>query len=95
MIEPRADRPRAITLGTYKAYDAENFVDELRMMHVTPHVEQNTSGRNSATDAHDAARRLPYEPAHPQAPRGDPLDKAIGGRRRPVSEAFQPATKRA
>ena len=29
LIEPRADRPRA-TLGADKAYDAEDFVNELR-----------------------------------------------------------------
>jgi transposase len=50
MIEPRADRPRAITLGADKAYDAEDFVNELRSMKVTPHVAQNTSGRRSAID---------------------------------------------
>jgi len=50
MIEPRADRPRAITLGADKAYDAEDFVNELRSMTVTPHVAQNTSGRSSAID---------------------------------------------
>src|SRR5580704_12153825 len=43
MIEPRADRPRAITLGADKAYDAEDFVNELRSMTVTPHVAQNTA----------------------------------------------------
>ncbi|MFK4654284.1 hypothetical protein ABIF97_004218 [Bradyrhizobium japonicum] len=32
MIEPRADRPRAITLGPDKAYHAEDFVNELRSM---------------------------------------------------------------
>ena len=37
MIEPRADRPTAITLGADKAYDAEDFVNELRSMNVTPH----------------------------------------------------------
>ena len=31
MIEPRADRPRAITLGADKGYDAEDFVNELRV----------------------------------------------------------------
>ena len=36
MIEPRADRPQAITLGADKAYDAEDFVNELRSMTVTP-----------------------------------------------------------
>jgi hypothetical protein len=49
MIEPRADRSTAITLGADKAYDAEDFVNELRSMNVTPHV--NTSGRSSAVDA--------------------------------------------
>jgi IS5 family transposase len=50
MIEPYADRPRAITLGADKGYDAEDFVNELRSMKVTPHVAQNTSGRASAID---------------------------------------------
>jgi len=50
MIEPRGDRPRAITLGADKAYDAEDFVNELRSMGVTPHVAQNTSGRRSTID---------------------------------------------
>jgi hypothetical protein len=38
MIEPRADRPQAITLGADKAYDAEDFVNELRSMKATLHV---------------------------------------------------------
>ena len=50
MIEPRAERPRAITLGADKAYDAEDFVNELRAMKVTPHVAQNTGNRRSAID---------------------------------------------
>jgi transposase len=50
MIEPHADRPTAITLGADKAYDAEDFVNELRSMGVTPHVAQNASGRSSAID---------------------------------------------
>jgi hypothetical protein len=50
MIEPRADRPQAITLAADKAYDAEDFINELRAMKVTPHVAQNTSGRSSAID---------------------------------------------
>ena len=50
MIEPRADRPTAITLGADKAYDTEDFVNELRSMKVTAHVAQNTSGRSSAID---------------------------------------------
>ena len=50
MIEPYADRPRSITLGADKGYDAEDFVNELRSMRVTPHVAQNVNGRRSAID---------------------------------------------
>ena len=50
MIEPRADRPRAISLGADKAYDAEDFVNELRSKNVRPHVAQNTSRRRSAIE---------------------------------------------
>ena len=50
MIEPRADRPRPITLGADKAYDAEDFVNELRSLNATPHVAQNANGRSSAID---------------------------------------------
>jgi len=50
LIEPFAERPRPITLGGDKAYDVEDFVNELRAMHVTPHVAQNMSGRSSAID---------------------------------------------
>jgi transposase len=50
MVEPRADRPRRITLGADKGYDTEDFVNELRSMQVTAHVAQNTSGRASAID---------------------------------------------
>jgi hypothetical protein len=51
MVEPRADRAQAITLGADKAYDAEDFVNELRSMNATPHVAQNTHGRSSAIDS--------------------------------------------
>jgi transposase len=50
MIEPHADRPRAITLGGDKGYDSADFVNELRSMNVTPHVAQNTRNRRSAID---------------------------------------------
>jgi hypothetical protein len=49
IIEPRAEQP-PITLGADKAYDAEDFVNELRSMRVTPHVARHTSGRRSAID---------------------------------------------
>jgi transposase len=50
MIEGLADRPRAITLGADKGYDAADFVEELRAINVRPHVARNTSGRRSAID---------------------------------------------
>ena len=50
MIEPHADRPRPITLGGDKHFDAADFVNELRSMNVTPHVAQNTSNRRSTID---------------------------------------------
>jgi transposase len=49
MIEPRADRPGRITLGTDKGYDAEDFVNEARSMNVTPHVAAKKTG--SAIDS--------------------------------------------
>ena len=49
MIERRADRPEAITLGGDKGFDAADFVMELREINVTPHIAQNTS-RRSAID---------------------------------------------
>jgi transposase/IS5 family transposase len=52
MIEPRADRPVRITLGADKGYDAEDFVNELRSMNVTPHVAAKAKG--SAIDARTA-----------------------------------------
>jgi hypothetical protein len=56
MIEPRADRPRPATLGADKAYDAEDFVNELRPMNAMPHVAQNTNGRSSAIDGRTTQR---------------------------------------
>jgi transposase len=50
LIEPYADRPRAITLGADKGFDAREFVHALRAVKITPHVAQNTSGRRSAID---------------------------------------------
>jgi hypothetical protein len=44
MIEPRADRPVRITLGADKGYDAEDFVNGLRSLNVTPHVAAKAKG---------------------------------------------------
>jgi hypothetical protein len=63
MIELPADRPRPITLGADKAYDAEDFVNELHSTNATPHVAQNTNGRSSARQPHVARRGLRSEPA--------------------------------
>jgi IS5 family transposase len=50
MIEAVAGRPRAVTLGADKGYDAAEFVEDLRALNVRPHVAQNTSRRRSAID---------------------------------------------
>jgi IS5 family transposase len=51
LVEPQAERPRSITLGAAKGFDARGFVAELREINVTPHLAQNTSnGRRSASD---------------------------------------------
>jgi transposase len=59
MIQCRADRPRAITLGADRGYDAADFVEELRTMNVRPHVAQNDSRRRSAIDER-TTRHLGY-----------------------------------
>ena len=50
MIARLAGRPRAITLGADRGYDAADFVEELRGHNVRPHVARNTSRRRSAID---------------------------------------------
>ena len=42
--------PQPITVGADRAYDAADFVMELRERGATPHVAQNTAGRRSAID---------------------------------------------
>jgi transposase len=64
MIEGVADRPRAITLGADKGYDAADFVEELRTINVRPHVARNTSGRRSAID-----RRTTRHPGYAKSQR--------------------------
>jgi len=41
---------KRVTIGTDKAYDTHDFVEQTRGMNVTPHVTQNTNGRRSAID---------------------------------------------
>lgn len=41
---------KRVTVGTDKAYDTHDFVEQTRAMNVTPHVTQNANGRSSAID---------------------------------------------
>jgi hypothetical protein len=50
LLEPHADIPHPVTLGTDKGYDSADFVMALRGKAIIPHVAQNTSGRRSAID---------------------------------------------
>jgi transposase len=50
MLSRQPGRHRA-TVGADKAYDTAGFVANLRSLHVTPHVAQNTASRRSAIDA--------------------------------------------
>ena len=49
MLDDLAGHKR-VTVGTDKAYDTHDFVEQSRAMNVTPHVTQNTKGRKSAID---------------------------------------------
>jgi transposase len=51
--------PGLITVGADRAYDAADFVMELRELGATPHVAQNTAGRRSAL-----ARRTTRHPGY-------------------------------
>src|SRR5579863_3082767 len=71
MIEPRADRPRPITLAADKGYDAEDFVNELRSMNATP-LRRAEHKRPLLGDRrpNGATRGLCGQPTHSQADRG-------------------------
>ena len=84
MIEKRADRPNAITLGADKGYDTSDFVNELRSMNVRPHVARRLRG--SAID-----RRTTRHPGYGTSQRirkrieeAFGWMKTIGGMRRPM-----------
>src|SRR3989442_546328 len=51
---------KQVTLGGDKNYDTEEFVRELRGMHITPHVAQNDTNRTSAIDRR-TTRHIGYE----------------------------------
>lgn len=85
MIEPRADRPRAVTLGADRGYDAADFVNELRTLNVRPHVAQNKT-RRSAIDGR-TTRHPGYAASQRVRKRIEEAFgwmKSIGGLRRPM-----------
>ena len=85
MIEPRAERPIAVTLGADKAYDAADFVNELRTMNVRPHVAQNTTRRRSAID-----RRTTRHPGYDASQRiRKRIEEAFGGMKTDRSQQQQ------
>jgi len=57
LIAPHGDRPRAVTLGADKGYDAKDFVMELRELNVRAPIAQNSSGRRSAIDRRTTRHR--------------------------------------
>jgi IS5 family transposase len=88
MVEARADRPVALTLGADKGYDASDFVNELRSMNVRPHVAQNTT-RHRGRSAIDArtTRHVGYAASQKARKRIEEAFgwmKTVGGMRRPM-----------
>ncbi len=90
MIEKHADRPRPVTLGADKGYDAADFVNECRSMNVRPHVARRLRG--SAID-----RRTTRHPGYAASQRiRKRIEevfgwmKTIGGMRRPMRRGAAP-----
>ena len=84
MIEKRADRPRAITLGADKGYDTSDFVNELRSMNVRPHVARRLRGstidrRTTRHPGYGASQRI-----RKRIEEAFGWMKTIGGMRRPM-----------
>ena len=50
MITAQTGGGRRATMGGDKGYDTREFVDDLRELHVTPHLAQNNTNRRSAID---------------------------------------------
>jgi hypothetical protein len=72
--------------GGDKAYDARQFIADLRARHITPHVavdghvrKSGKPARHSYRAAHHSSLRVRHRPAMPKARRGVRLDQ---GRRR-------------
>ena len=87
MIERQADRPRAVTLGADKGYDAADFVNELRAMNVRPHVAQNNERRGGSAIDRRTTRHRGYGASQRIRKRIEEAFgwmKTIGGMRRPM-----------
>ena len=86
MVARHSPGSRRITLGADKAYDAAEFVDDLRELNVTPHIAQNQSGRRSAIDGR-TTRHPGYAISQQKRKRTEEpfgWGKTIGGLARPM-----------
>jgi transposase len=86
MIVRRAPGAKRITLGADRAYDAAEFVADLRALNVTPHIAQNDSGRRSAIDGR-TTRHPGYAISQQKRKRTEEpfgWGKTIGGLARPM-----------
>lgn len=86
MIVRRSPGSKRITLGADKAYDAAEFVADLRALNVTPHIAQNDSGRRSAIDGR-TTRHPGYAISQQKRKRTEEpfgWGKTIGGLARPM-----------
>lgn len=86
MIESHRPDRRRVTLGADKGYDAAEFVKDLRLMNVTPHIAQNDTARRSAIDGR-TTRHPGYAVSQQKRKRiEEPFGwgKTIGGLARPM-----------
>jgi hypothetical protein len=86
MVARHSPGSRRLTLGADKAYDAHEFIDDLRDLNITPHVAQNTTNRSSAIDAR-TTRHPGYAISQQKRKRTEePFGwaKTIGGLARPM-----------
>jgi len=86
MIVRHSPGSRRITLGADKAYDAAEFVADLRAFNVTPHIAQNASNRASAIDGR-TTRHPGYAISQQKRKRTEEpfgWGKTIGGLARPM-----------
>jgi hypothetical protein len=86
MLVRHSPGAKRITLGADKAYDAAEFVADLRELNVTPHIAQNDSGRRSAIDGR-TTRHPGYAISQQKRKRAEEpfgWGKTIGGLARPM-----------